>query len=181
MSVIENEGLCVCVDTHTHTPKWWSRYPLGRTDADTVPVCVINLALSTVYRFVLKGCLVFRVRDRFRPSGLPLLPLSPSSAYTRQLIVLGFCFPLSLYFCSFHGQYPSVCSRPILPTQVSTPPGCVPTRTSLTSLPPKCVIPPLMNAMEGFPIYIIRMWAPGIDSCLFITVSSCGVKNRIGG
>lgn len=155
---------------------------MARTNADTVLVCVINLALSTIYRFVLKGCLVFTVRDRFRPSGLPLLPLSPSSDYTRQLIILGFRFPLSLYFCSFHGQYPSMCSHPILPdpTQVSTPPGPVPTRTSLTSLPPKCVIPPFLNGTEGFLICIIRMWVPGIDSCLFITVSSCGVKNRIG-
>lgn len=70
ISVIETEGLCVCVDT-THIPKRWGRYSLGRTDADAVPVCVINLALSTIYRFVLKGCLVFSVRDRFRASGLP--------------------------------------------------------------------------------------------------------------
>ena len=111
------------------------------------------------------------------------LPLSPSSDYTRQLIILGFCFLLSLYFSSFHGQYPPICSHPTLPdpNQVSTPPGPVPTRTSLTSLPPKCVIPPFLNTTEDLLICIIRMWAPGTDSCLFITVSSCGVKNRIGG
>lgn len=145
---------------------------MGRTDADAVPVCVINLALSTIYRFVLKGCLVFSVHDRFRASGLPLLLLSPSSDYTRQLIILGFCFLLSLYFSSFHRQYPSVCSHPILPdpNQVSTPPGPVPTRTSLMSLPPKCVIPPFLNTTEGLLICIIRMWAPGTDSCLFLTV-----------